>query len=32
MMLNGTEYNGAVFINSQTGDVEAIKYTTLGNG
>jgi hypothetical protein len=32
MMLNGTEYNGAVFINSQTGEVEAIEYTTLGNG
>ena len=32
MMLNGTEYNGAVFINSQTGAVEAVEYTTLGNG
>ena len=32
MMLNGTEYNGAIFINSQTGEVEAIEYTTLGNG
>ena len=32
MMLNGAEYNGAVFVNSQTGEVEAIEYTTLGNG
>ena len=32
MVLNGTEYNGAVFINSQTGEVEAIEYATLGNG
>ena len=32
MVHNGTEYNGAVFINAQTGAVEAVKYTTLGNG